>query len=74
MMGAMNTNLGDAFKTGIHVEGHRKMNTVYESINVEPRDLNEVAGFCTSITYGKGASIINGACIAVDNGWTCVVG
>lgn len=74
MMGAMNTNVGDAFKTGINVEGHRKMNTVYESINVEPCNLNEVAGFCTSITYGKGASIINGACIAVDNGWTCVVG
>jgi NAD(P)-dependent dehydrogenase (short-subunit alcohol dehydrogenase family) len=74
MMGAMDTNVADAFKTGINVEGHQKMKAVFDSINAPYCDLEEVAGFCTSMTYGKGASIINGACIAVDNGWTCVVG
>lgn len=74
IMGAMNTNVADAFKTGIHTEGYQKMNTVYEAINAVPCDLEEVAGFCTSLTYGNGSSIINGACIAVDNGWSCVVG
>ncbi|KAJ5212103.1 uncharacterized protein N7498_003749 [Penicillium cinerascens] len=74
MMGAMQTNVADAFKTGLNMEGYQKMNTVFESIKAPYCDLEEVAGFCTSMTYGKGASIINGACIAVDNGWTCVVG
>lgn len=73
-MGAMNTNVADAFKTGINMDGYQKLNTILESIKAPPCDLDEVAGFCTSMTYGKGTSIINGACIAVDNGWTCVVG
>ncbi|KAJ5132383.1 hypothetical protein N7448_006541 [Penicillium atrosanguineum] len=74
MMGAMQTNVADAFKTGINMEGYQKMNTIFESIKAPYCDLEEVAGFCTSMTYGKGASIINGACIAMDQGWTATVG
>lgn len=74
MMGAMNTNIADVFKTGMHMEGYQKMNSVYESIKAPACDLDEVAGFCVNLTYGPGASVINGACIAIDNGWTCVVG
>lgn len=74
MMGAMHTNVVDAFKTGLNMEGYQKMNTIFESIKAPYCDLEEVASFCTSLTYGKGASIINGACIAVDQGWSATVG
>ncbi|EPS29691.1 hypothetical protein PDE_04641 [Penicillium oxalicum 114-2] len=74
MMGAMNTNIADVFKTGMHMEGYQKMNAVYEAVQAPACDLDEVAGFCTNLTYGKGSSVINGACIALDNGWTAVVG
>ncbi|KAJ5683435.1 hypothetical protein N7462_006600 [Penicillium macrosclerotiorum] len=74
MMGGMQTNIADVFKSGLHMEGYQKMNSIYEAVNAPFCDLDEAAGFCLNLTYGKGASIINGACIAVDNGWTCVVG
>jgi NAD(P)-dependent dehydrogenase (short-subunit alcohol dehydrogenase family) len=74
MMGAMETNIVDAFRTGMNVEGCEKLKTVLEAIQAPPVDINEVAGFCVNMTYGKGASQINGATIAIDNGWTSVVG
>ncbi|KAF7713744.1 PKS/NRPS-like protein biosynthetic cluster [Penicillium ucsense] len=74
MMGAMQTNIADVFKTGMNMEGYQRMNAVYEAVQAPACDLDEVAGFCTNLTYGKGSSVINGACIALDNGWTAVVG
>lgn len=74
MMGGMNTNIVDAFSTGVHVEGMGKMKAIYEAIQAPPVDVDEVAGFCVNMTYAKGASQINGATIAIDNGWTSVVG
>lgn len=74
MLGGMNTNIADVFSNGMNMDGYQKFNSVYEAVNAPMCDVNEVAGFCTNLTYGKGASIINGACIAVDNGWSCVVG
>ncbi|KAJ5155368.1 hypothetical protein N7492_008171 [Penicillium capsulatum] len=74
MMGAMDTSIGDAFRTGIHMEGYQKMKTWYEAVNPPMCDLDEVAGFCVNLTYGKGSWVMNGSCIAVDNGWSCVVG
>ncbi|KAJ5124471.1 Glucose/ribitol dehydrogenase [Penicillium bovifimosum] len=74
MMGAMETNIVDAFKTGMNEDGCNKLRTVLEAIKAPAVDLNEVAGFCVNMTYGKGASQINGAMIAIDNGWTSVVG
>ncbi|KAJ5235700.1 uncharacterized protein N7469_004868 [Penicillium citrinum] len=74
MMGGMNTNIADVFQNGVNMDGMQKFKSVFEAVNAPMCDVNEVAGFCTSLTYGKGASIINGACIAVDNGWSCVVG
>ena len=74
MMGGMETNIVDAFRTGMHVQGMEKMQTVLEAIQAPHVDVNEVAGFCVNMTYGRGASQINGATIAVDNGWTSVVG
>lgn len=74
MMGAMDTSIGDAFKTGIHMEGYQKMKAWYDAVGAPPCDVNEVASFCVNLTYGKGIGAINGSCIAVDNGWTCVVG
>ncbi|KAJ6087586.1 hypothetical protein N7467_006500 [Penicillium canescens] len=74
MMGGMNTNIVDAFKTGMHMEGYQKMTSILESIQAPHVDVDEVAGFCVNMTYGKGAGQINGATIAIDNGWTSVVG
>lgn len=74
MMGGMVTNIADAFKTGIHMEGYQKMTSIHEAIQAPHVDVDEVAGFCVNMTYGKGAGQINGATIAIDNGWTSVVG
>ncbi|KAJ5103965.1 hypothetical protein N7532_004494 [Penicillium argentinense] len=74
MMGGMQTNISDVFKTGLNMDGFQRFNSVYEAINAPLCDLDEVAGFVTNLTYGKGASIINGSCISVDNGWSCVMG
>ncbi|KAJ5555332.1 Glucose/ribitol dehydrogenase [Penicillium sp. DV-2018c] len=74
MMGAMETNIVDAFRNGMNEEGCKKLRTVLEAIEAPAVDVNEVAGFCVNMTYGKGASQINGATIAIDNGWTAVVG
>lgn len=74
MMGGMETNIVDAFSSGMHMEGYEKMINVLKAIQAPPVDVNEVAGFCVNMTYGKGAGQINGATIAIDNGWTSVVG
>lgn len=74
MMGGMETNIVDAFGSGINVQGMEKLKTVLEAIQAPHVDVNEVAGFCVNLTYGRGASQINGATIAIDNGWTSVVG
>jgi NAD(P)-dependent dehydrogenase (short-subunit alcohol dehydrogenase family) len=74
MMGGMETNIVDAFKSGMHMEGYQKLVSVLEAIQAPHVDVNEVAGFCVNMTYGKGAAQINGATIAIDNGWTSVVG
>ncbi|CAG7959862.1 unnamed protein product [Penicillium olsonii] len=73
MMGAMETNIGDAFGAGFNAPGMEKMKTVLEAIQAPYVDINEVAGFCVNMTYGRGAGQINGATIAIDNGWTSVV-
>lgn len=74
MMGAMDTSIGDAFKTGIHMEGYQKMKAWYDAVNPPMCDVDDVANLCVNLTYGKGVGAINGSCIAVDNGWSCVVG
>ncbi|KAJ5372372.1 Glucose/ribitol dehydrogenase [Penicillium concentricum] len=74
MMGGMDTNIVDAFKSGMHMEGYEKLVGILKAIQAPHVDVNEVAGFCVNMTYGKGAGQINGATIAIDNGWTSVVG
>lgn len=74
MVGSMHTNIGDALKSGMNMEGYQKTNALLEAVQAPLCDLEEVAGFCLTMTYGKGAGVINGACIAVDNGWTGMVG
>jgi NAD(P)-dependent dehydrogenase (short-subunit alcohol dehydrogenase family) len=74
MMGGMETNIVDAFRNGMHAQGMEKMKTIFEAIQAPHVDVNEVAGFCVNMTYARGASQINGATIAIDNGWTSVVG
>ncbi|OQE37430.1 hypothetical protein PENCOP_c010G07214 [Penicillium coprophilum] len=74
MMGGMDTNIVDAFKSGMHMEGYEKLAGILKGIQAPHVDVNEVAGFCVNMTYGKGAGQINGATIAIDNGWTSIVG
>ncbi|KAJ5395688.1 uncharacterized protein N7487_009991 [Penicillium crustosum] len=74
MMGGMETNIADALSNGMHMEGYEKMVNILNSIQAPHVDVNEVAGFCVNMTYGKGAGQINGASIAIDNGWTSIVG
>jgi hypothetical protein len=50
------------------------MSSILETIQAPHVEDDEVAGFCVNMTYGKGAGQINGATIAIDNGWTSVVG
>lgn len=74
MMGGMQTNIADALKTGMNMDGYGLSAPILEAVKAPLCDLDEVAGFCLNMTYGKGASVINGACIALDNGWTGMVG
>lgn len=74
MMGGMQTNISDALKSGMNMDGYGLAAPILEAVKAPMCDLDEVAGFCLNMTYGKGASVINGACIALDNGWTGMVG
>ncbi|KAJ5624433.1 Glucose/ribitol dehydrogenase [Penicillium lagena] len=74
MMGGMQTNIADSLKTGMNMDGYGLAAPILEAVKAPLVDLDEVAGFCLNMTYGKGASVINGACISLDNGWTGMVG
>lgn len=74
MLGGMDTNITDGLKSSINMEGYQKMNALFKAVDAPLCDIDEVAGFCVTTTYGKGAGLINGACIAVDNGWSGVLG
>lgn len=68
------TNINDAFKTGIHPEGRQKVGEILSGLRPTPCNLDDVAALCVSLTSGPAGNAVNGAVIAVDHGWTSVVG
>ena len=73
MMGGMQTNISDAMKNGLNMEGYQKLNAVLEAVKTPMCDVDEAADLCLNLTCGKGFGIVNGACLAADNGWTAIV-
>lgn len=71
MCGGMDTNIVDAFKTGVNAEGLQKACAQSDLMNPGNCDVKEVAEVCLWLT---GAEVINGACIPVDKGWSGMLG
>ncbi|KAI7763120.1 hypothetical protein LZL87_013914 [Fusarium oxysporum] len=68
------TNLNDAFKTGVHPEGRQKLGEILSGVRPLPCDVKDLAELCVSLASGPGWNVVNGAVIAVDRGWTSIVG
>ncbi|KAM4067156.1 enoyl-(Acyl carrier protein) reductase [Hirsutella rhossiliensis] len=68
------TNISDAFRTGCHPEGRQKVAEILSCLKPQPCDAEEVAALCVSLSNGPGWNVVNGGVIAVDHGWTNVVG
>lgn len=69
IMGGMDTNIVDAFKSNVNAEGMKKTHDLGAGVKVPLCDTNQAADVCVSLTFGGGAGLINGACIPVDHGW-----
>ncbi|RAH69323.1 SDR family NAD(P)-dependent oxidoreductase [Aspergillus aculeatinus CBS 121060] len=70
MLGGMDTNITDAFMTGVNMEGKDKAMDMMTAAKLAMCDVDQVADLCLSITCGPGSSLINGTCIPVDQGLT----
>ncbi|KAK6215657.1 hypothetical protein QIS74_08676 [Colletotrichum tabaci] len=68
------THLNEAFRDGCHEEGRQKLGEIFSGVRPQPCKVDDVAGICLSLASGPGWGTVNGALIAVDNGWTSVVG
>lgn len=68
MPGAMNTNIGDSFKAGIHQEGFENM----QKSRAVYSPMVDTNGIGKTVTYliSDFAEAINGACITADGGWS----
>ncbi|KAJ5634655.1 Glucose/ribitol dehydrogenase [Penicillium herquei] len=73
MMGGMHTNIFETAQNGLNMEGFQKANAVREALNLPLCEVDTAADLCLNLTTGKGFGIVNGACIAADNGWTSFV-
>ncbi|KAL3450540.1 hypothetical protein BJX65DRAFT_315999 [Aspergillus insuetus] len=74
MMGAMNTNVGDAFRSGINTEGYQKMRDAMQALKIPLCDLGDVADLALEVSHGARSRLLNGALIHVDNGWGSMMG
>ncbi|KAH8433027.1 SDR family NAD(P)-dependent oxidoreductase [Aspergillus melleus] len=74
MLGGMDTNIVEAFQSGINAAGMGKAKGIIEAVGVPLCQPDQVADVCLSLSSGKGSKLINGACIPVDQGWTGIVG
>ncbi|EYE90580.1 SDR family NAD(P)-dependent oxidoreductase [Aspergillus ruber CBS 135680] len=74
IMGAMETNVSDAFHAGINQEGYQKMEALMKATGTALCNVDEVADLCAYIAGGRGAELVNGAVINVDRGWGSVMG
>lgn len=70
-----NTNINDAYaEKGCHVEGRKMVMDILTGLRPQPCRTEDVAALCLALAQGPGSSLLNGACINVDHGWTSVVG
>lgn len=75
MLGVMpETNINDAFHAGIHPGGRQKVGAILSGLRPTPCNPADVAALCVALTSGPAGNAVNGAVIAVDHGWTSVVG
>ncbi|KAL3484599.1 hypothetical protein BJX62DRAFT_248312 [Aspergillus germanicus] len=74
MMGAMNTNISDAFRSGINTEGYQKMRDAMQALKIPLCDLDDVADLALEVSHGARSRLLNGALIHVDNGWGSMMG
>lgn len=74
MIGAMDTNIVDAFRGGVNDEGKDIMLNIMKAARAPSCDLDQVADLCLFLSAGKGGKVVNGACIAADNGWSGTLG
>lgn len=74
VMGAMETNVSDAFHAGINEEGYQKMAELMRAAGTALCNVDEVADLCVWVAGGKGAGLVNGAAINVDHGWGSIMG
>ncbi|OLN95515.1 Dihydroanticapsin 7-dehydrogenase 2 [Colletotrichum chlorophyti] len=68
------THLNEAFRDGCHDEGRQKLGEIFSGVRPQPCKVEDVAGICLSLSTGSGWNTVNGGVIAVDHGWTSVVG
>ncbi|GKT46895.1 3-beta-hydroxycholanate 3-dehydrogenase (NAD(+)) 2 [Colletotrichum spaethianum] len=68
------THLNEAFRNGCHEEGRQKLGEIFSGVKPQPCKVDDVAGICLSLASGPGWNTVNGGLIAVDHGWTSVVG
>ncbi|KAL2222477.1 dehydrogenase with different specificitie [Thermoascus aurantiacus ATCC 26904] len=74
MIGAMDTNIVDAFRGGVNDEGKDIILNIVKAARAPSCDLDQVADLCLFLSAGKGGKVVNGACIAADNGWSGTLG
>ncbi|KAJ5924335.1 hypothetical protein N7466_008522 [Penicillium verhagenii] len=74
MMGAMNTNIADAMRSGCNMEGMKRCTSALQAIGLPFCDLEDAAELSLYLAGGKGFGIVNGGCISADNGWSAMVG
>jgi hypothetical protein len=74
MMGAMHTNVTDAFRSGINTEGYQKTRDVMQALRVPLCGLDDVADLALELSHGARSKLLNGALIHVDNGWGSMMG
>jgi NAD(P)-dependent dehydrogenase (short-subunit alcohol dehydrogenase family) len=68
------THLNEAFREGCNALGRQRLAEIFSGAKPQPCSVGDVAGICLSMVSGSGWSAVNGAVIAVDHGWTSVVG
>ncbi|KAF9884526.1 hypothetical protein FE257_001714 [Aspergillus nanangensis] len=74
MMGGMQTNIQDAFMSGINQDGMARVQKLFATAEVPMCDLDQVAEVCLTVASSQGMKLINGTCIPVDHGLSGTLG
>ncbi|KAJ5638949.1 uncharacterized protein N7484_006811 [Penicillium longicatenatum] len=74
MMGGMQTNISDAMASSFNMEGMKRATAVIQALKIPLCELEEATEFSLHLAGRKGFGIVNGTCIAADNGWTAMTG